>query len=88
MAGVEAVFTHTQFRVFLEHPGVAWIHLLGMLRIVVTGDVVDGATLSFLKGLILGMDKLGPHGIGRLVIHFRCLSDFNARTSLCDQGLP
>ena len=33
------------------------------------GDVIDRATLSFLRGLILGMNEYGPHGIGRLVLH-------------------
>ena len=40
-----------------------------MFRIIVAGDVIDSPTLSFLRGLILGMNKPGPHGIGWLVIH-------------------
>ena len=75
MAGIEAVFVHScrsvQFGVFLEPDtqGPLGFTYISMFRIIVAGDVVYGATLSLLRGLILGMDKHGPHGIGRLVIH-------------------
>ena len=73
MAGVEAVLAQScgsvQFFVFLDTQGLLGSTYIGMLRFFVAGDVIDGATLSFLWGLILGMDKHGPHGIGRLVIH-------------------
>ena len=60
MAGVEAVFASVQFGVFLEPEtqGPLGFTYIDMFRIVVAGDVVDGATLSFLRGLILGMDLM------------------------------
>ena len=88
MAGGEAVFAHSwgsvQFGVFLEPDtqGPLGFTYIGMFRIAVAGDVVDGATLSFLRGLILGMDKHGPHGIGRLVM-FTPL-DLNVRARISD----
>ena len=75
MAGVEAVFAHTcgsvQFGVFLEpHPqGPLLFTYIRVFGIVIAGDGIDGATLFFLRGIILGMNKHEPHGIGRLVIH-------------------
>ena len=57
-----------QFGVLLEPDpqGPLQFFYICMLGITVAGDVVDCATLSFLRGLIVGMIK---HGIGRLVIH-------------------
>ena len=40
-----------------------------MFGIIVTGDVTDRAALSFFRGLILWMNRHGPHGIGQLVMN-------------------
>ena len=51
-----------------------------MFGIIVTGDVTDRAALSFFRGLILWMNRHGPHGIGRLVMNEYCFTSLSAQS--------
>ena len=72
MAGVKAVLAHfcgsVQFGVFLEHhaQGPFRFTHISIFVVVVAVDVIDRATLSFLQGLILGVNTIN---------HITCNSD-------------
>ena len=71
----KAVITYScgvvQFTMFFEPDtqGAFRFSDVGVRRVLVTCNVVDGATFLFLWCLILGMDNFGSQSVGRLMVH-------------------